>query len=422
MSPILGCIADDFTGATDLANMLVRGGLTTVQLLGVPDDAQEVPSADAIVIALKSRTVKKAHAVEQSLICLNWLKIAGVRQIFFKYCSTFDSTDRGNIGPVTDALMDALGTDFTISCPAFPETGRTIFKGHLFVGDKLLSDTHMRHHPLTPMTDSNLVSVLQRQTRRKVGLVPYDEIDKGYRAITTQFKKLKRAGKSIAIMDAVNDDQLYTIGDSIAGFKLITGGSGIAIGLPANYRKMGILQNESPTDPVPSVDGLSLVLSGSCSEITIQQVEEFAKTYKTLQLDPLVLANDTSALKNIITQALNAVTNGPLLIYSSAPPESVKIVQDSLGRDEASKIIERAMAHIAIKLVESGVRRLVVAGGETSGAVVSALGVKGLRIGKQIDPGIPSTVTMGQTPIALTLKSGNFGSIDFFDKALQMMP
>jgi 3-dehydrotetronate 4-kinase len=422
MAPILGCIADDFTGATDLANMLVRGGLRTVQLLGVPDPGDPVPDVDAVVVALKSRTISPADAISQSLATLGWLRAAGAQQIFFKYCSTFDSTDEGNIGPVTDALMDSLGADFTIACPAFPETGRTIFKGHLFVGDQLLSDTHMRHHPLTPMTESNLVAVLGRQTRREVGLIQHHEIGRGVASILATIEALKSGGKSIAIVDAVDDAQLYTIGEALAGLKLITGGSGIALGLPANYRKAGLVGENTTADQVPAVDGPGVVLSGSCSVATLGQVAEFAKTRPTLPLDPLAIADDPNTIQRAIDWAKEKLADGPALIHASAPASSVKAVQDKLGRNEAGELVERAMADIAAALVKAGVRRLVVAGGETSGAVVSALGVKGLLIGAQIDPGVPGTVTMGSPPMALALKSGNFGAPDFFEKALKLMP
>jgi 3-dehydrotetronate 4-kinase len=422
MAPILGCIADDFTGATDLANMLVRGGLRTVQLLGVPDRGDPVPDVDAVVVALKSRTIPPAEAVSQSLATLRWLQAAGARQIFFKYCSTFDSTDEGNIGPVTDALMDELGADFTVACSAFPETGRTIFKGHLFVGDQLLSDTHMHHHPLTPMTDSNLVAVLGRQTRRDVGLIQHNQIEQGAAAITAAMTALKADGKSIAIVDAVDDAQLTVIGEALADLKLITGGSGIALGLPANYRKAGLVGENPGADQVSPVTGLALVLSGSCSTATLAQVAVFATSRPTLPLDPLEIANDPSTIDRAIDWAKDKLSQGPALIHASAPPDSVKAVQDKLGRNEAGELVERAMAKIATALAEAGVRRLVVAGGETSGAVVSALGVKGLLIGAQIDPGVPGTVTMGDQPMALALKSGNFGAPDFFEKALRIMP
>ena len=422
MAPILGCIADDFTGATDLANMLVRGGMRTVQLIGVPDEGAVVPEADAIVVALKSRTNPAEEAVAQSRAALKWLQDAGCRQYFFKYCSTFDSTDEGNIGPVTDVLMADLKTDFTIACPAFPETGRTIFKGHLFVGDQLLSDSPMRNHPLTPMTDSNLVSVLQRQTKKPVKLIQFATVDAGTDAISAEIEALKSTGGGIAIVDAVLDRHLFSIGCSLADLALITGGSGIALGLPENYRRQGLLTETAGADAVPSVPGHAVVLAGSCSVATLGQIDRFKADHPSVGIDPLRLADGENVVQEVLDWAREKVPAGPVLVYASQPAETVRAIQNRLGRAEAGALVEEAMAAIATGLVASGVRRLVVAGGETSGAVVSALGVAGLRIGAQIDPGVPATVSLGDEPIALALKSGNFGGPDFFAKALAAMP
>lgn len=423
MAPVLGCIADDFTGATDLANNLVRGGMRTVQLIGVPDAGTAVPDVDAIVVALKSRTNPAAEAVGMSVAALDWLKAAGCRRFLFKYCSTFDSTDDGNIGPVADALLDRLNSDFTIACPAFPETGRTIFKGHLFVGDQLLSDTHMRHHPLTPMTDSNLVAVLGRQTARGVGLIQHRDIQGGVAAIRDRVETLRGDGCGYAILDAVDDAQLHTAGEALADLDLITGGSGIAIGLPEAYRRRGLLEASQGAAQVPSVAGPSAVVAGSCSAATLGQIAEWEKTRPSYNLDPLKLADGGDEVGAALAFARERIADGPVLIYASAPAETVKAIQERLGRADAGELVEGAMARIAKALVdEDGVRRLVVAGGETSGAVVSALGVTGLHIGAQIDPGVPGTVTLGTAePIALALKSGNFGAPDFFEKALREM-
>lgn len=423
MAPILGCVADDFTGATDLANNLVRGGMRTVQLIGVPGPETEVPDVDAIVVALKSRTNPAAEAVDMSVAALDWLKAAGCRRFLFKYCSTFDSTDDGNIGPVADALLDRLGADFTIACPAFPETGRTIFKGHLFVGDQLLSDTHMRHHPLTPMTDSNLVAVLGRQTARKVGLIQHRDIQGGVETIRAKVDALKAEGCGYAILDSVDDAQLHTAGEALADLDLITGGSGIAIGLPEAYRRRGMLAPAPGADAVPAVPGRAAVVAGSCSAATLGQIAEWERRHPSFNVDPLKLTDGADVVAEALAFARERIADGPVLIYASAPPEVVKSIQDRLGRAEAGELVEGAMARIAKALVEEdGVRRLVVAGGETSGAVVSALGVTGLHIGGQIDPGVPGTVTLGTAePIALALKSGNFGAPDFFEKALREM-
>jgi 3-dehydrotetronate 4-kinase len=422
MSLLLGCIADDFTGATDLASMLVRHGMATVQLIGVPEREVDAGDAQAVVVALKSRTIPAAEAIDQSLAALAWLQAQGARQILFKYCSTFDSTDQGNIGPVSEALLDTLGADFTIACPALPENGRSVYMGHLFVGERLLSDTHMRHHPLTPMTDSNLVAVLGRQSRAPVGLVPYPVVERGPEAIRARFAELKRAGVRQAIADATSERHLVDLGTAAADLALITGGSGIAMGLPDKFRRAGLLAGTGKADRLPAVGGHAAVLAGSCSAATLEQIERFAASGPVLALDPLALVRDGAEVERAIAWAEQRLGEAPVLIRSSAPPEEVARVQAAVGRDRAGAAIEAAMARIARALVERGVRRLVVAGGETSGAVVAALGVRGLRIGPPIDPGVPWTVSLGEPHLALALKSGNFGAPDFFPKAFACAP
>jgi len=290
MSVLLGAIADDFTGATDLANTLVRRGMRTVQLIGVPEAGTAAPPADAVVVALKSRTIPAADAVAMSLAALAWLRAAGARQIFFKYCSTFDSTDAGNIGPVAEALLDALGADFTLYCPAFPEAGRTIYKGYLFVGDVLLSESGMRDHPLTPMRDPSLVRVLQRQVRDRVGLVPQPVVGDGAAAIGAAFAGLRRAGFRHAIVDAVADRDLAAIGEAAADFALITGGSGVALGLPANFRRRGLLGDGAGADALPAVGGAAAVLSGSCSPATQAQMAHMRERAPAFVIDPIAAA------------------------------------------------------------------------------------------------------------------------------------
>src|ERR1700730_14561854 len=272
MSVLLGAIADDFTGATDLCNTLVRRGMRTVQLIDVPGPGAEVGDAEAVVVALKSRTIPVNEAIEKSLAALTWLQQAGARQILFKYCSTFDSTDAGNIGPVAEALMEALGTELNLFCPAFPEAGRTIYRGYLFVGDVLLSESGMRDHPLTPMRDPSLVRVLQRQSRGRVGLVPVATVTRGPEAIRAAFAELRQHGFRHTIVDAIEDRHLEAIGTAAADFELITGGSGIALGLPENFRRQGLLGAADGADTLPAVHGASAVLSGSCSPATLAQV------------------------------------------------------------------------------------------------------------------------------------------------------
>ena len=416
MPVLLGAIADDFSGATDLANTLVRQGMRTVQLIGVP--ARPAPEdVDAVVVALKSRTIPPADAVAQSLASLGWLQAAGARQIFFKYCSTFDSTDRGNIGPVADALLEALGADFTVFCPAFPENGRTIYRGYLFVGDVLLCEFGMRDHPLTPMRDANLRRVLGHQTPHKVGLVPLEVVSRGTEAVRAEFTRLRRDGCRHAILDAVNEADLFTIGPALAELGLVTGGSGIALGLPENFRSAGLLKPTQDADRLPPVQGAAAVISGSCSTATLAQVAAMRAAHSVFDVDPLALAAGQPVVERALDWAGPLLDEKPLLISASAAPERVRAVQDRLGRERAGSIIEAALAEIARGLVERGVRRVIVAGGETSGAIVQALGITGLRIGPQIDPGVPWTTSLGEPTLALALKSGNFGRKDFFVRA-----
>ncbi|MDT6964693.1 four-carbon acid sugar kinase family protein [Cupriavidus sp. SZY C1] len=415
--PLLGCIADDFTGATDLANTLVRNGMRTVQTIGVPVGTVD---ADAVVVALKSRTIPADDAVAQSLAALEWLRAQGCRQFVFKYCSTFDSTDAGNIGPVAEALLGALGSDFTIACPAFPENGRTIFRGHLFVADTLLSESGMEHHPLTPMTDANLVRVLQRQSQAPVGLLRYDTVAGGAAAIRARIDALRGQGVKLAIADAISDADLLALGEGCAALPLITGGSGIALGLPENFRRAGLLPVRDNAAEVPAVAGPGVVLAGSASRATNGQVARWiAQGRPAMRIDPLRLARQDGVVDEAL--ALAAQHDDPVLIYATAQPDEVKAVQAELGVARAGELVEHALASIAAGLKARGTRRFVVAGGETSGAVVQALGVQSLRIGRQIAPGVPATVTLDDAPLALALKSGNFGGEDFFDEALRAL-
>lgn len=415
----LGCIADDFTGATDLANNLVRAGMRVVQTIGVPDgplDAQ----VDAVVVALKSRTVPAADAVAQSLAALRWLQAQGAAQIYFKYCSTFDSTPDGNIGPVTDALMDALGCDFTIATPAFPDNQRTVFKGHLFVGDLLLSDSGMKDHPLTPMTDANLVRVLQAQTRRRVGLIDHRAVAAGGGAIAARIAALRAEGVGIAIVDAVSNDDLLRLGPALRDLALVTAGSGVAIGLPANFG----LAPSPQAAALPPAAGRRAIVSGSCSNATQGQVQAFIESGGAAHaIDPLQVARDPAAVEAVLAWAAPRLAQGPVLVYSTADPAQVRAVQAQLGVHEAGALMERTLAAIARGLVaDAGVRQLVVAGGETSGACVQALGIAQLQIGAQIDPGVPwCHARAGDAALHIALKSGNFGGRDFFTRAFEVL-
>ncbi|WP_019938002.1 3-oxo-tetronate kinase [Bordetella sp. FB-8] len=424
-TPLLGCIADDFTGATDLANMLVREGMRTLQTIGIP--AAPVRGADAVVVALKSRTLAASDAVAQSLAALQWLREQGCRQFFFKYCSTFDSTDAGNIGPVAEALQKALGADLAIACPAFPENGRTVYRGHLFVHDTLLNESGMQNHPLTPMRDANLVRVLQRQSSGKVGLIGSVDVGRGPVAVRARMAALRKEGVTLAIADAIADKDLYTLGEACAGMPLVTGGSGLALGLPGNFRNAGMLIEDGAA--TRALDGLDLlpprgvVLAGSASQATQGQVAHWLARRPALRIDPLALARGEDAVQQAIDFA-QAHADQAVLIYATAVPDQVQAAQAQLGVERAGHLVEQAMSSVAQRLYAHGVARLVVAGGETSGAVVQALDVRALRIGPQIDPGVPATLAVdadGGPLCALALKSGNFGTVDFFEKALRAL-
>jgi uncharacterized protein YgbK (DUF1537 family) len=416
----LGCIADDFTGATDLANNLVRAGMRVVQTIGVPN-APLAAEVDAVVVALKSRTIAPQEAIDQSLQALAWLQAQGAAHIYFKYCSTFDSTPEGNIGPVTEALMDALGTDFTIATPAFPDNGRTVFKGYLFAGQVLLHESGMQNHPLTPMTDSNLVRVMQAQTRRKVGLIDYKTVSQGAAAIRARIHDLRAEGVGVAVVDATSNEDLHRLGPALQDLPLVTAGSGVAIGLPANFG----LAPSAQASLLPPAKGLQAVVSGSCSVATNAQVAHFiASGRPTRLIDPasLMHGQTETVVQQVLAWAAPLLNAGPVLVYSTADPATVKQVQAQIGVAQAGALVEEALAAVARGLVELGVQQLVVAGGETSGACVQALSMVQLQIGPQIDPGVPwchARTASGGVHIAL--KSGNFGTEDFFTKAFTVL-
>jgi len=428
MSLLLGCIADDFTGATDLANNLVRSGMRVVQTIGVPAQALQA-DVDAVVVALKSRTLPPEEAVAQSLQALDWLKAQGVQQVYFKYCSTFDSwyrgDVRGNIGPVSEALMAALGTDFTIATPAFPDNQRTVFKGYLFVGDGLLSESGMKDHPLTPMNDANLVRVLQAQCQQRVGLIDHKTVAQGAEAIRTRIQALRAEGVRLAVVDAVSNDDLMRLGPALKDLPLVTAGSGVAIGLPANWG----LKPSPTTSRLPAAQGLQAIVSGSCSQATQGQVADFKQRGgPAWALDPLRLTDD-QALADCVQEALAwaapQLAQGPVLVYSTSEPSAVQAIQSQMGAGVAGHRVEQTLAQIARGLVQLGVRQLVVAGGETSGACVQALAIEQLQIGPQIDPGVPwchaPTVLAPGQGVHVALKSGNFGTPDFFHKSLAQL-
>jgi len=422
----LGCIADDFTGATDLANNLVRAGMRVVQTIGVPTDEDRLDDADvdAVVVALKSRTAPVEQAVAESLAAARWLRGHGAAQIYFKVCSTFDSTPLGNIGPVAQALLAELNGDFALVTPAFPENGRTVFKGHLFVGDVLLSDSPMRQHPLTPMTDANLVRVLDAQLRSaSTGLIDHSVVARGAAAVEERISALRALGHSFAIADALNDVDLRVLAAAAQQLPLVVAGSGLAIGIPALHG----LAPHAPAAALPAARGHRAIVSGSCSAATNAQVAHFiARTAAhggtAIALDPLRLAVGEDLAAQALAALVPGLDRGPVLVHATAEPAAVLAVQAKLGAARAGALVEQALARIAQGLVQAGVGQLVVAGGETSGACVQALGITRLRIGPQIAPGVPWCHAEVQgRGLHLALKSGNFGGVDFFTRAFEVL-
>ena len=417
----LGCIADDFTGGTDLANNLVRAGMRTVQVIGVPSAKHApMPDADAVVVALKSRTAPVAQAVAESLAAARWLREGGAAQIYFKVCSTFDSTPAGNIGPVTEALMEALAAPFVVVTPAFPENARTVYKGHLFVGDLLLSDSSMRQHPLTPMTDANLVRVLQAQLDpargRRVGLIEHRCVAHGAAAISERIAALQAEGITLAIVDAIADADLRVLAEAASALPLVVAGSGLAIGIPALHG----LAPSAQAAQLPPASGQQAVVSGSCSAATNAQVAAFiAAGGAAFMVDPLQLGAGRDVAGDALAWARPRLAQGPVLVYATAAPDAVRAVQQRLGAERAGALVEDALSRIAVGLVAEGVGQLVVAGGETSGACVQALGIAQLRIGPQIDPGVPWCHAPEQG-LHVALKSGNFGRPNFFRAAFDV--
>lgn len=418
---LLGVIADDFTGAGDIANTLAKGsgggGLKTVQFLGVPDRAPEI-DCEAGVVALKSRSLPAAEAVRQSLAALDWLRSQGCRQFVFKYCSTFDSTPAGNIGPVGEALARELGVGGVVACPAFPALKRSVYMGHLFVGDRLLNESGMQNHPLTPMTDSDIRRWLARQCSEPVGLVPLTCVSQGPDEIRSGLDRASAAGERLVIVDAVADADLIAIGRACSSAPLLTGGSGIALGLAGNFIDRGEASGKGVTSR--QVSGPEAVLAGSCSGATLEQIQVHARTHPVLRLDAGEIVSRRAFVSDLVGFIRDNEGHAPL-IYSSSTSEEVSSAQNQHGRERVAQEIEQLFSDLARSVVDAGVRRLVVAGGETSGAVVGALGLDALAIGKEIDPGIPILYGTGNRPLALALKSGNFGSPAFFDKALAAM-
>ncbi|MDX1302942.1 3-oxo-tetronate kinase [Photobacterium sp.] len=413
---LLGVIADDFTGATDIAGFLVENGMRTIQLNGVPSADINV-DADAVVVSLKSRSCPVDEAVSSSLTALEWLKSKGCKQFYFKYCSTFDSTEEGNIGPVTDALLDALNTDFTIICPALPINGRTVFNGHLFVMGEPLDESGMRHHPVTPMTDSSLIRLMDKQAKGQAGLVNYQDIDQGADHVKQCFEQLSHQGKRYAVVDTFNDAHLATLGKAASELTLVTGGSGLAAGIAKNWTQQLSDQSSAKEAGKPTA-GKSVVLSGSCSVMTNQQVEQYKTRAAHFAIDVKTCLENTTAYSVVVCQWVLEHLNEPLapMVYATASTDELKYIQEQYGAQASSHAVEQFFSHLAHQLHEQGVTNFITAGGETSGVVTQSLNVSGFHIGPQIAPGVPWVKAI-DSELSLALKSGNFGDVNFFEKA-----
>ena len=409
---LLGVIADDFTGASDVANTLAGGGLRTTQFLGVPERGDV--DCEAGVIALKTRSIAAREAVAQSLAALAWLRQQGCRQFLFKYCSTFDSTPEGNIGPVAEALAEELGVSGVVACPAFPAVGRRVFSGHLFVGDRLLSESSLRNHPLNPMTDSDLRRWLRQQTRGEVGFVDITTVKRGKDTLRDALQKCSARGERLVIVDAIDEADLLTIGDACANAPLVTGASGVALGMAAALARRGGLQGNSRRT-IRSA-GAAAILAGSCSARTLEQIEHYRRSHASLRVDPTELIEGRVTATDAAAFVLRE-KNTPL-VYTSEAPDRVADAQRRFGAETIANAIESFLADVAVRIVADDRRRLIVAGGETSGAVVTALGLKALDVGPEIEPGVP---VLQAGDLAIVLKSGNFGGVDFFEKALRTM-
>ncbi|MBD2784422.1 four-carbon acid sugar kinase family protein [Xenorhabdus sp. DI] len=418
----LGVIADDFTGATDIASFMVQSGWQVTQLLGVPDENTFVPSdVDAVVISLKSRSCSASEAVEQSLKSCRWLRDkAGCRQFFFKYCSTFDSTSEGNIGPVIDALMDELQTDISLVCPALPVNGRTVVHGHLFVNGQLLNESGMQHHPVTPMQDANLLRLMEQQSKGQAGLINLDCVRQGKQSICNQLELLHQHSIRYVVVDAMIMDDLLPIAQVASNMVLVTGGSGLG-GALANHHTGQIMAGSEIGNIPPAKGRKAVVLSGSCSVMTNQQVIEYKKTAPAMVLNVDECINNSEYADQLTDWVIQQATNGFVpMLYATQPPKSLEMIQQKYGATKASKAVEQIFAIVVRKLKEQGFNTFIVAGGETSAQVVLSLELNQFSIGASIAPGVPWVHDL-HTDCWLALKSGNFGEVDFFQYALEML-
>ncbi|BCQ38665.1 MULTISPECIES: 3-oxo-tetronate kinase [Erwinia] len=412
----LGVIADDFTGATDIASFLVQNGMSTVQVNGVPAGPLS-SQADAIVVSLKSRSCAAEKAVADSLQALAWLQQQGCERFYFKYCSTFDSTAQGNIGPVTDALLAALGESQTIISPSLPVNGRTVYQGHLFVMDQLLSDSGMRHHPVTPMTDSNLLRLMEAQASGKAGLINSQTLDQGADAVRQALEELAQQGVQYVVLDALNEQHLLTQGEALRDRRLVTGGSGLAIGLARQWASAGHDSARAQAAGAPQGQR-AVVLSGSCSTMTNRQVARYRQQAAAAAIDVERALHERDRYASELCDWVVQHESDALapLLFATSDPETLQRIQQQYGAAHSSEAVEQLFAAVVRELQQRGWQRFIVAGGETSGVVAQTLGIDAFHIGPVISPGVPWVRALGQ-PVSLALKSGNFGDENFFARA-----
>lgn len=409
---LLGCIGDDFTGSSDIGSALAKAGMRVTQYNGVPDAPADA-DVEAGIVSLKTRSIAVDQAVDQSLAAARWLLEQGCEQLYFKYCSTFDSTPHGNIGPVAEALADWVGEDRVIICPAFPAAGRTVYQGNLFVGDQPLSESGMRDHPITPMTDSDLRRWLSHQTSWRVAHLALCDIKTGSQFLQDRIDEL---GKSMIVVDIVEDANFLPLAEAVADRKLITGGSGLASALPQNFKHQGKLTNSaSAWEGAP---GKAAILCGSCSTMSRAQIANYEQKAPHQAVDAFAIEAGEITPQSVADWVCEQ-KQAPL-VYSSTNPAEVERAQAALGPERSAAVVERFFGDLAVDLRRRGLRKIVCAGGETSGVIVTALDVKAMSIGPEIAPGVPALKTNGDD-LLLVLKSGNFGEADFFDKALAML-
>lgn len=411
---IIGCIADDFTGASDAASFLVKGGMQTILFNGIPQEKERTESCQAIVIALKTRTQKTEDAVKETLKAAEWLKENGAKQLYIKYCSTFDSTPKGNIGPIMDALLEKYEVPTTILCPALPVNGRVVKDGNLYVNGIPLNQSSMKDHPLTPMWDSDVGKLMRDQSRYDCVKISCGEMNKPEEVQ----KKIRLFGAEkphfYVIPDFETGKDARSIVQNFGKLPILSGSSGILTELAGQYK----LEKSTTLKTDERTIGSGLLLAGSCSQATRSQIAFVQKNgIKSKRMDPLKLLAGEQTEQELWDFIQTNHTD--VLIYSSDTPESVRKVQQA-GREQIAELLERTMANLAKRALQAGYTRLVIAGGETSGAVTKALGYRSYMIGTSVAPGVPIMIPRENKNVRLVLKSGNFGQEDFLKRALDM--